>query len=46
MVDVLLQCFAKYDYIVVINEGELPFHVGQGHVHTNVKSAGCVVESE
>lgn len=32
MIDVLLQRFAEYDYIVEFDKGKLPFNAGHDHI--------------
>lgn len=46
MIDLLLLHLAKYDHIFKVNEGELPFNVGQDHIHGKLEYAGCIAESE
>lgn len=46
MINMLLRRFAEYDYIVGVNEGELPFDAGRDHVPGTLKCAGCVAKSK
>lgn len=44
MVDVLLQRFGEYDYIVEVNDGKLQCNAGQDHMHGSLECAGYVAE--
>lgn len=46
MINVLLQLFAEYDYIVKVNKGESLFDSGQNQVDSTLKWAGHVAEFE
>lgn len=46
MIDVLFRCFADYDCIVKINDGEELFNAEKNHVHGSLDCAQCVPEFE
>lgn len=46
IIDVSLRQFLEYDYIIVVNEGKLPFNAGQYYVHGMLQCAVYIAKSE